>query len=770
MSDMMTCMPFGQLMDWVLQEKKGQDTVFGVHRPYTADPKNDMTIFTRNLETPVGPAAGPHTQLAQNIIASYYAGARFFELKTVQKMDGAELSACVNKPCILADDEGYNCEWSTELTVPDAMGEYIKAWFILHVIAKEFGLGAQDGFQFNISVGYDLAGIKGDKVNTFIDGMMEAKDTVIFQECRKWLLDNADKFQNFTREDIEAIPSNVCNSATISTLHGCPPQEIESIANYLLTEKHLNTFVKCNPTLLGYDFARKTMDEMGYDYMVFGDFHFRDDLQYEDAVPMLTRLMKLSEGLGLEFGVKITNTFPVDVTRNELPSEEMYMSGKALFPLSISLAAKLSAEFAGKLRISYSGGADYYNIDKIVGCGIWPVTMATTLLKTGGYQRFTQVADKVEGICPKKWEGIDVDALKKLAADAITDGHHVKNIKPVPNRKSTKEVPLLDCFYAPCSEGCPIHQDIPQYVALTGEGKYKEALEVILEKNALPFITGTLCAHNCMTKCTRNFYEESVNIRGTKLTAAEHGYEQLIGEIKAGEPNGKKVAVVGGGPAGIAAAYFLARAGAAVTIIEKEEKAGGVIRYVIPGFRIGDAAIDKDISFIQKMGVEICTNTEITSVADLKAQGYDAVILAIGAGKPGTLKLEKGETVNALKFLRDFKANDGKLNIGKNVVVIGGGNTAMDTARAAKRTEGVEHVYLVYRRTKRYMPAAEDELLEVLEEGVEFKELLSPVSLDGGRLLCKKMKLGQMDASGRAGVTETADVVEVPADTVIVAV
>lgn len=770
MSDIMTCMPFGQLMDWVLQEKKGQDTVFGVHRPYTADPKNDMTIFTRNLETPVGPAAGPHTQLAQNIIASYYAGARFFELKTVQKMDGAELSACVNKPCILADDEGYNCEWSTELTVPDAMGEYIKAWFILHVIAKEFGLGAQDGFQFNISVGYDLAGIKGDKVNTFIDGMMEAKDTVIFQECRKWLLDNADKFQNFTREDIEAIPSNVCNSATISTLHGCPPQEIESIANYLLTEKHLNTFVKCNPTLLGYDFARKTMDEMGYDYMVFGDFHFRDDLQYEDAVPMLTRLMKLSEGLGLEFGVKITNTFPVDVTRNELPSEEMYMSGKALFPLSISLAAKLSAEFAGKLRISYSGGADYYNIDKIVGCGIWPVTMATTLLKTGGYQRFTQVADKVEGICPKKWEGIDVDALKKLAADAITDGHHVKNIKPVPNRKSTKEVPLLDCFYAPCSEGCPIHQDIPQYVALTGEGKYKEALEVILEKNALPFITGTLCAHNCMTKCTRNFYEESVNIRGTKLTAAEHGYEQLIGEIKAGEPNGKKVAVVGGGPAGIAAAYFLARAGAAVTIFEKEEKAGGVIRYVIPGFRIGDAAIDKDISFIQKMGVEIRTNTEITSVADLKAQGYDAVILAIGAGKPGTLKLEKGETVNALKFLRDFKANDGKLNIGKNVVVIGGGNTAMDTARAAKRTEGVEHVYLVYRRTKRYMPAAEDELLEVLEEGVEFKELLSPVSLDGGRLLCKKMKLGQMDASGRAGVTETADVVEVPADTVIVAV
>ena len=174
MSDIMTCMPFGQLIEWVLQEKSGKDTVFGVHRPYTINADHNLTIFERNLETPVGPAAGPHTQLAQNIIASYYAGARFFELKTVQKMDGAELSACVNKPCILADDEGYNCEWSTELTVPDAMSEYIKAWFILHVMAKEFNLGAQDGFQFNISVGYDLEGIKGDKVNTFIDGMMEA--------------------------------------------------------------------------------------------------------------------------------------------------------------------------------------------------------------------------------------------------------------------------------------------------------------------------------------------------------------------------------------------------------------------------------------------------------------------------------------------------------------------------------------------------------------------------------------------------------------------
>ena len=770
MSEIMTPMSFEQLLNWILTEKKEKGTVFGERRAYVADGRYNRTIFGRPLETPVGPAAGPHTQLTQNIVAAYYAGSRFFELKTVQIMDGEELAACINRPCITAEDECYNCEWSTELYVPQAMEEYIKAWFLLKVMSKEYGLGSMDGFQFNISVGYDLAGIQSPKIDLFLNSMKNAQDTDIFKHCRQYLLDHADLFEHVTKEDIESISPEICNSVTISTLHGCPPQEIERIAMYLITKKGFHTFIKCNPTLLGYEFARKTMDEMGYDYIAFGDFHFKDDLQYEDAVPMLTRLMKVCEELNLEFGVKITNTFPVDVKQNELPSEEMYMSGKSLYPLSIALAAKLSEEFKGKLRISYSGGADYHNIEGIVDAGIWPVTMATTLLKPGGYQRLTQIAELLNKE-NEPFTGIDVEAAKKLAVDAKTNPHHLKAVKPLPSRKMKKEVPLLDCFVAPCKEGCPIHQDITTYLQLVGKGCYEEALDVITEKNPLPFITGTICAHNCMSKCTRNFYESPVHIRRMKLEAAERGYDALMKKLKAPTvTRDGKAAVIGGGPAGMAAAYFLRKGGMEVTIFEEKDSLGGVVRHVIPGFRISSEAIEKDAAILKAIGVEVKCGVKVESVEELKAQGYTKIVLAVGASQAGILKLEAGEAINALDFLAQFKETDGKVNLGKNVVVIGGGNTAMDTVRAAKRNQGVENVYLVYRRTKRYMPADEEELLMALEDGVEFKELLAPVKLENGRLLCKVMKLGDYDASGRRGVVETEETVMIPADTVIAAV
>ena len=721
----MTPIPFPQLMDWILTEKENQNSVFGVHKAYTADQNKSLNLFGGRIETPFGPAAGPHTQLAQNIVAAYYAGSRFFELKTVQILDGEDLP--VSKPCIRAEDECYNVEWSTELTVPQAFEEYVKAWFAIQIISREYGLGSPDGFLFNMSVGYDLEGIKSPKIDRFLNGMRDASQTDIYRECRQWILDHADRLTHMSREEAENLPSCICNSVTLSTLHGCPSQEIEKIAGYLLKEKGFHTFIKCNPTLLGYEYARETLDAMGYGYVEFGDFHFRDDLQYEDAVLMLTRLMALADGLGLSFGVKITNTFPVDIRHGELPGQEMYMSGRSLYPLSISLAAKLAAEFDGKLRISYSGGADYFNIGRIYDAGIWPVTIATTVLKPGGYGRMVQIAEELAGREYVPFTAVNAELAAELAKSAKTDAHHTKSVKPLPSRKMKKKVPLLDCFVSPCKEGCPIHQDITAYMKLAREERYLEALQVITEKNPLPFITGTICAHNCMGRCTRNAYEEPVDIRSMKLICAEKGYDAFIKTVeKPAKLYTEKAAVVGGGPAGMAAACFLARAGMEVTLFEKSGSLGGVVRRVIPEFRIPDEAIDRDASLLEALGVKIRLHTEAPSVKELKEAGYEHIVLAVGASAPGICNLEEGTAVNALSFLEEYKKTGGHTDIGRRVAVIGGGNTAMDAARAAAKTVGVESVSLVYRRTRQYMPADEEELLLALEEGVEFAELLSP--------------------------------------------
>ena len=763
MSEKMYPIPFKSLMNWIVTEYAREGEIFGVHTPYYASGKT-LPIFSERIETPFGPAAGPNSQLAQNIIAAYFAGARFFEVKTVQKMDGAELAACVPRPCILAADEGYNQEWSTELEIPQARDEYIKAWCALKILSKVYGLGDPNGFVFNMSVGYDLDGIKGEKVNTYIDNMMDASETKQFKECLAVLTELFPAEKDF----IASISPRVSRSVTVSTLHGCPPQEIERIASYLLTEKGLHTFVKCNPTILGYKTARTILDSMGYDYIVFDEHHFNEDLQWVDAVPMFERLQALADSKGLEFGLKLSNTFPVDTTRNELPGTEMYMSGRSLFPLTIEMCNRISRQFNGKMRISFAGGAEFFNCGKLFSAGIWPITVATTILKPGGYNRLHQMVEKVEALPYRAFCGTDTSAISDMSTASHSDFHHLKPIKPVASRKSEEKVPWIDCFTAPCKGGCPIHQDIPEYMELCRKGLYGPALKLITEKNALPFITGTICAHRCQNKCSRNFYEESVQIRDTKLIVAQHGYGALMADIKLPEKvAGKKAAIIGGGPTGIAAAYFLGRAGIETTIFEREEKLGGVPRYVIPAFRISDEAIDKDIALMEHYGVEVKCGAPAPSVEDLKKLGYTHILIATGAWQAGKLDIP-GNVKGVIGWMKEMKTQVKPCLTG-HVVVVGAGNTAMDAARVAKRM-GAESSTIVYRRTKKEMPADEHELKLAIDEGVAMVELAAPVAQENGKLKLEKMKLGEPDASGRRSPVATGEFFEIPCDLVISAV
>ena len=762
--------PFGELLTRIMGEFRNHDSIFSIDKAqfYKDDRKNTVNVFSQSCTTPMGPAAGPHTQLSQNIVASYLVGARFIELKTVQIMDHLEIA----KPCIDARDEGYNVEWSTEYTLEKAYDEYLKAWIVLHMIesAMEGKVVEKPSFIFNMSCGYNLEGIKQEKMQIFIDSMIDAGKKPLFDEYineAKALLDDGilegsdwEGREECVRKTLDKISRNICPSVTVSTMHGCPPKEIEAICSYLLTEKKLDTFVKLNPTLLGYDTVRKVLDDLGFNYVVLKRESFEHDLQLSDAKAMLHRLVELAGKEGRKFGVKLTNTLGNVNPQDVLPGDERYGSGRILLPLSTRVALILSEEFNGTLPISYSGGVSALSVKELFEIGIHPITLATDMLHPGGYAKMKQLCE----ICkeaPEAWkkETIDVSRLRKFVEEVSSPkGIAGKEFRGTNSSKVGTPLSLFDCYVAPCVEACPIHQPIPEYVALAGEGRLAEALSLIYTSNALPNITGWICDHQCQNHCTRMDYEGPVQIREVKRIAAEKGFDEFKASMweKPDEPADVKAAVIGAGPAGLAAAYFLALAGFDTSVFEKEKNAGGVVANIIPEFRIPLEAVEKDVQFIKDNGVKFNFGTEKT-IKELRDEGFEYIFVGVGATASNDPHVSgNGPRESAISFLLRSK-NGEKIDLGKNVVVVGGGNTAMDAARMAIRTQGVESVTVVYRRSQSEMPADREEYEMALSDGVKFLFLANPSDVTDGIMNLKKMVLGEKDASGRRKPVESGE-------------
>ncbi|MGN0850114.1 MAG: putative selenate reductase subunit YgfK [Candidatus Ornithospirochaeta sp.] len=770
MADLMRPIPFGELLTRIMGEFRNHDSIFSIDKAqfYKDDRKKTVNVFSQSCTTPMGPAAGPHTQLSQNIVASYLVGARFIELKTVQIMDHLEIA----KPCIDARDEGYNVEWSTEYTLEKAYDEYLKAWIVLHMIesAMEGKVVEKPSFIFNMSCGYNLEGIKQEKMQIFIDSMIDAGKKPLFDEYineAKALLDEGilegsdwEGREECVRKTLDKISRNICPSVTVSTMHGCPPKEIEAICSYLLTEKKLDTFVKLNPTLLGYDTVRKVLDDLGFNYVVLKRESFEHDLQLSDAKAMLHRLVELAGKEGRKFGVKLTNTLGNVNPQDVLPGDERYGSGRILLPLSTRVALILSEEFNGTLPISYSGGVSALSVKELFEIGIHPITLATDMLHPGGYAKMKQLCE----ICkeaPEAWkkETIDVSRLRKFVETVSSPkGIAGKEFRGTNSAKVGTPLSLFDCYVAPCVEACPIHQPIPEYVALAGEGRLAEALSLIYTSNALPNITGWICDHQCQNHCTRMDYEGPVQIREVKRIAAEKGFDEFKASMweKPDEPADVKAAVIGAGPAGLAAAYFLALAGFDTSVFEKEKNAGGVVANIIPEFRIPLEAVEKDVQFIKDNGVKFNFGTEKT-IKELRDEGFEYIFVGVGATASNDPHVSgNGPRESAISFLLRSK-NGEKINLGKNVVVVGGGNTAMDAARMAIRTQGVESVTVVYRRSQSEMPADREEYEMALSDGVKFLFLANPSDVTDGIMNVKKMVLGEKDASGRRKPVESGE-------------
>jgi len=302
---------------------------------------------------------------------------------------------------------------------------------------------------------------------------------------------------------------------------------------------------------------------------------------------------------------------------------------------------------------------------------------------------------------------------------------------------------------APCREACPAGIDVPRYIRRIRNGDFDGALAVIRERIPFAAVCGYACAHPCETRCARVQYDEAVAIRRLKRAAATYSHKSP-GSEEAVKPTSKKVAVIGSGPCGLTAAYYLAGLGHGVTIFEKLPKAGGMLRYGIPEYRLPKDIVDREISFIKARGVSIVTNTKVDSAKQLLERGFDAVLAASGAWKAQKMGIEGEElptVVDGVKFLTEYNSGV-RRSVGKRVVVVGGGNTAVDAALASVRMGA--KVVLVYRRSREDMPALPEEIAQAEEEGVRIQCMAVPVKIMRNRVVCIRTAPGPVDGSGRA--------------------
>lgn len=386
------------------------------------------------------------------------------------------------------------------------------------------------------------------------------------------------------------------------------------------------------------------------------------------------------------------------------------------------------------------------------------------------------------GLCVVEAEGIP--KLLRSCSAKCSEGMVVntESKRVVQSRKIAMELLMSahdgDCV-APCQLNCPARTDCQGYVGLIANGEYEAALKLIKNKVSLPASIGRVCPHPCETACRRSKVDEAINIAQLKAFAADMDLNSDSYLPEKDAPTGKKIAIIGGGPAGLTAAYRLAISGHEVTVYDMMEKMGGMLRYGIPQYRLPKEVLDKEIAIIEKLGVKMINGVKLGkdfTVASLKAQN-DAVIVAVGAWKSSSMRTP-GEELDGIyggiDFLRAVALKQ-ESNIGDKVVICGGGNTAMDACRTAVRL-GVKEVYCVYRRTRNEMPAEDIEITQAEEEGVQFKFLTNPISFNGkdGKVksvTLQLMELGEPDASGRRrpvaieGKTEELDV-----DSVIIAI
>ena len=381
--------PFADLVTRLYAESQTNDSVFALPRKkwYTPDPTDpDLSVkFHRQFASNAsGPAAGPQTQMAQNLLLSYAAGGRILELKTVQINDRLKIP----RPCIDVTNIGYNVEWSQELLVEQSLREYVAGMMLIEifrndpVFAGEALKGAKGAVIYDLSVGYDLEGIRSEKVQKFLDGMRDAKSEI--SNLRSQI-----PSQYKLARDLDYL-TKLSETLTLSTFHGCPANEIERICEFLLAERDLDVIVKMNPPMLGKERLEHLLhDVLGYKDLTVNPSAYTSGLQYDEGVQLVDRLKRFAAARGRSFGCKFSNTLEVLNHRQFFTPDNkvQYLSGQPLHVITMTLTDVFRQDIGADIPISFSAGIDNKNFPLAVACGFVPATVCTDLLRPGGYGR-----------------------------------------------------------------------------------------------------------------------------------------------------------------------------------------------------------------------------------------------------------------------------------------------------------------------------------------------------------------------------------------------
>lgn len=574
MTNLLQPLPMARMVEHVARELEMTSTVFSVSPGYRGGAAAVELPFGR-LDLPLGTAPGPHGLLAQNLLCAYVAGARLLSLAPLGGA-AAELEVDSGGVCRRRERLGA-------LSIRQAAAEAIKGSILIQMLCRELGLGDPAGVCLTMALPGERAFLERSDVQEYLDTLQNAAETDLWKNCLAAAKGAVSRFTNLQREEADELDTCISNVARLTL----PPDGDPSGAELLL-ERGLHVLVRLDLTWAG---------------------------RVDSLAGRLAELAATAAAKGVSLGAEVSGSAP--------DGEGAQRTGPSFAPETLRLAAEVAERCPG-LPLYYAGGADQLNVARLAGQGFPAVSVCTTLLKPGGYLRLRQMARTLAAVKPPAAGRAPAAEELRALADALEQEPHYRRKELPPRPRQAGKPPMMDCFTAPCQGGCPFGEDIPGALRLMSDGRFRDALQVILDRNPLPHMTGAFCHQPCRERCTRVFYDEAVTTREAEALCADAAWKDLLARLETAEPlTGQRIAVLGGGAAGMATAFLFARRGVPVTLFEHTAALGGALRR--KGAKAAEI-IDLDAQLLDVMEVDVRLGGAVPEGEKLLKTGYSHVV------------------------------------------------------------------------------------------------------------------------------------------------